>query len=35
LFGEAEKKIPLRKLRLRWEDTITTDLKELGWYRVV
>jgi len=29
------KKIPHRKLRLRWEDSVNKDLKELGWYKVV
>ena len=30
--GRPEEKIPLEKLRHRWEDNITMDLHEDGWW---
>jgi hypothetical protein len=31
LVGEPEGKRPLGRLRLRWEDNIRMDLREIGW----
>jgi hypothetical protein len=31
LVGKPEGKIPLRRLRHRWEDGIRMDLGEIGW----
>jgi hypothetical protein len=32
LMGRPEGKIPPERLRHRWEDSITTDLQEDGWW---
>ena len=34
LVGKLEGKNPLRKRRRRWEESIETDLREMGWRRV-
>jgi hypothetical protein len=31
LVGKPEKKRPLGRPRLRWEDNIIMDLREIGW----
>jgi hypothetical protein len=31
MVGEPEEKRPLGRPRLRWEDNIKKDLKEIGW----
>jgi hypothetical protein len=31
LVGKPEGKRPIRRYRLRWEDNIRMDCKELGW----
>jgi hypothetical protein len=31
LIGKSEGRRPLTTYRHRWEDTIKTDLKEIGW----
>jgi hypothetical protein len=29
--GKLERKLPLRRLRSRWEDIIKIDLRIIGW----
>jgi len=31
LVGKPKRKRPLERSRLRWEDSIRTDLQEMGW----
>jgi hypothetical protein len=31
LVGNLESKIPLGRCKLRWDDNIKIDLRELGW----
>jgi hypothetical protein len=31
LFGEPERRRPLRRPRRRWEENIGMDLREMGW----
>jgi hypothetical protein len=31
IFGKPEENRPLGRPRSRWEDNITTDLREIGW----
>jgi hypothetical protein len=33
-FGKLERKRPLSRSKRRWEDNITTDLREIGWESV-
>jgi hypothetical protein len=31
LVGKPEGKIPLRRLKCKWEDSIKVNLQEIGW----